>query len=248
MRLWEPILDKLKDSGMEILYFTSHTVFPFELSAFDYGKRPFYIEDLLTEAELQEEEKIYRQIIKSLHTCHDSNPVFKALSPLDISKTIRDVIREAILLPKFLRKHDIDMVFALHELNRWGKLLAYITFKLGIPFVTLQEGAYYSESLVFSFHSEYSTANFIWGKQTLEHLLKYGNAPEKNVMVGDTHLDKALPEYRGKSRKFKKKVCKNLGFDHKKPFFIAPISSVTQTNLKPLVHALQSLVNYAKDK
>ena len=57
------------------------------------------------------------------------------------------------------------------------------------------------------------------------------------------HFDKELGLYSQDIDDFE-----NNGFDNKKPFFIAPISSVTQTNLKPLVHALQSLVNYAKDK
>jgi len=95
MRLWEPILDKLKRKGMEIFYITSHTIFPFELSAFDYGIKPYYVEDLLTKEDLEKEENIYHQLIEEIYKCHISTPAFKALSPFDISKTIRDIIRDA---------------------------------------------------------------------------------------------------------------------------------------------------------
>jgi len=242
MRLWEPILDELKKKGMEILYVTSHTNFPFEVSAFNYGIKPYYLEDLLEPEDLELEEKIYRELSAEIFEIHKTSPAFKALSPIDVSKTIRDIIRESILFPRFLKKYEIDIVFALHELNRWGKMLAYITFRMGIPFVTLQEGAYYSEGVTFSYHSEYSTANFIWGKQTLEHLLKYGNAPEKNVIVGDTHLDRALPKYKGKSRKFKKKVCKDLGFDPKKPLILLIHGSGIEKEL--ILGAVLKLISY----
>jgi hypothetical protein len=245
MRLWEPILDKLKKRGMEILYITSHTNFPFEISAFSYGIKPYYIEDLLEPEDLELEEKIYRELSTEIFEIHKMSPAFKALSPLDISKTIRDIVRESILFPKFLKKYKVDIVFALHELNRWGKLLAYITFKMGIPFVTLQEGAYYAEGVTFSYHSEYSTANFIWGEQTLEHLLKFGNAPEKNVIVGDTHLDKALPKYRGKSKKFKRKVCKDFGFDPKKPLILLIHGSGIEKEL--ILGAVLKLIHYDKN-
>lgn len=220
MRLWEPVFEKLRERGLEVIYFTSHTKYPFEISAFSFGKKPFFLEELLTLEDLEREEEIYSYISNVMAYYHKFSKPFRALAPINLSSMIRNVIRESILMEKFLKTRKVDVVFALHELNRWGKLLAYITFKLGIPFVTLQEGAYYSRSFSLRFHSEYSSANLIWGRQTLELLLELGNAPEKNVIVGDTHLDRAIPYFFGKERKFKREVCKELKLDIKRPLIL----------------------------
>ena len=194
MRLWRPVLEKLKKEGMDIIYITSHVYFPFEISALDNEIVPLYVEDIIKEEDLGLEEKIYEYVSLKLADIHSNQKVFNLFSPTVISKTLRFISREVILFKKFIDENKIDIIFALHELNRWSKLLAFLSFKKGIPFVTLQEGAYYIEHFSLSFHTEYSTANLVWGQQTVDLLRKLGNAPEKNIIVGDTHLDKALPK------------------------------------------------------
>ena len=217
MRLWEPVFDRLKKEGMEILYVTTNVFFPFEISALKYKINPLYIEDLLDEKDLEYEKMEYRRLAHLLSERHKKYKVFNLFSPNSITKTLRLIVRETIAFQKLLKKEKIDIVFALHELNRWGKLLAYLSFIEGIPFVTLQEGAYYIENFSLSFHTEYSTVNLVWGQQTVDLLKKLGNAPEKTLIVGDTHLDVALKKYWGKERFYKERVCRDFSFDPSKP-------------------------------
>lgn len=217
MRLWNPVLEKLKQEGMEILYITTHAYFPFEVSALDYGIKPMYIEDLLTEKDKIEEEKIYKQVSKELADIQKNTKYLNWFSPNLTTKTLRHIVRETILFKKFLEKEKIDAIFALHELNRWSKYMAYLSFKKGIPFITLQEGAYYIKSFGLGFHTEYSSVNLVWGQQTIDILRETGNAPEKNLIVGDTHLDSVIKQYFGKEKYFKNKVCKDLDLDPSKP-------------------------------
>lgn len=220
MRLWLPVLRRLEKEGMEIVYLTAHAYLPFEASALPYGIQPVYIEDFMDEKELELEERIYVALSAQISEIQKKERVFNLFSPASITETLRHIIRETILFEKFLREKKIDIIFALHELNRWSKILAFLSFKLGIPFVTLQEGAYYTESFSLSFHTEYSTANLVWGEQTVDLLRKLGNAPEKSIIVGDTHLDTALPKYKGRKEFYKEKVCKDLELEKDKPLVL----------------------------
>jgi len=220
MRLWLPVLRRLEKEEMEIIYLTAHAYLPFEASALPYGIQPIYIEDLMSEKDLELEEEIYATLSARVSEIQKKEKAFNLFSPASITETLRHIIRETILFDKFLKENKIDVIFALHELNRWSKILAYFSFRYGIPFVTLQEGAYYIESFPLSFHTEYSTANLVWGKQTVDLLKKLGNAPEKNIIVGDTHLDTALLKYKGKEDFYRAKVCKDLGLDKDKPLVL----------------------------
>ena len=246
MRLWKPVLERLKKEGMEILYVTTHTFFPFEMSALKYGISPLYIEDLLDEKDIEYEEEEYKRLSRILSERHRNYKVFNLFSPNSITKTLRHIIREVIAFEKLLEREKIDVIFALHELNRWSKLLAYLSFRKGIPFITLQEGAYYIKHFSLSFHTEYSTANLVWGQQTVDLLRKLGNAPEKNIIVGDTHLDWAIPKYKGKEKFYKKKVCKDFSLDSSKPL-IYLIQGSGKEFLEYPLGAVLALMNISED-
>jgi len=221
MRLWKPIFERLVKIGMEIVYVTSTVYFPFELTALNEGVVPIYLEDLANEEDLKKADDYYSFLVRKLSRIHIDNKVFNLLSPETVSQTLKHVLREFILFEKLLKREQPDIIFALHEVNRWGKILGYLSFKMGIPFVTLQEGAYYGYGFSLSYHTEYSLTNFVWGQQTVEILKKVGNAPEKAWIVGDTHLDHAIPSYLKRSNYHRKKVYEELNLDRNKPLVMA---------------------------
>ncbi|HKN18605.1 MAG TPA: hypothetical protein VJW95_02315, partial [Dissulfurispiraceae bacterium] len=68
-------------------------------------------------------------------------------------------------------------------------------YKNKIPLVTFQEGDYYTAQIGNSMHTEYSTANLLWGQVTKERLARYNCSVDKMFPVGNTHIDGAIKEY-----------------------------------------------------
>jgi GT2 family glycosyltransferase len=79
-------------------------------------------------------------------------------------------------------------LFALHELNPWGKILGYLSHVQRIPYFTLQEGLYYADLHYYRFHTDYSTACVVWGNECREILLKAGCSDDKIYPLGNTHI------------------------------------------------------------
>jgi GT2 family glycosyltransferase len=81
-----------------------------------------------------------------------------------------------------------DLLFALHELNPWGKLLGYLSHVHRIPYFTLQEGLYYADIHYYRFHTDFSTACLVWGEDCRQILLRAGCSDDKIYPVGNTHI------------------------------------------------------------
>jgi len=219
MRLWKPIFDRLVSEGLKIKVFTTHTPYPFEYSVVPYNIEPIFIEEYLDSEIVERVEEEYIRLSRELSQLHVSKKFMFWIHQWHTAGELREVIKEYYLFKKILKMEKIDIIFALHEINRWGKMLAYLSFRMGIPFVTLQEGAYYPLPYSYNlrFHSEFSLANFLWGKQTADDLKMLGNAPEKFVIVGDTHLDEVFDTAvnRKKQEKVRKKVKKDFNIPEK---------------------------------
>ncbi len=85
-----------------------------------------------------------------------------------------------------------DLCFALHELNRWGKMLSFWAKKLNIPMVTLQEGLYCGLDFGYTGHVQNSTLNLVWGEKIKKKLTDFEAPKEKIIPVGNTHLSKEI--------------------------------------------------------
>lgn len=77
----------------------------------------------------------------------------------------------------------------LHEINRWGKILAFWSQERNIPAFSVQEGMYYGDKRIYTGHNEYSTS-LVWGEKTKEKLVDAGNDPRKIEVLGHAHLKK----------------------------------------------------------
>jgi len=93
------------------------------------------------------------------------------------------------------RVENPDMFVALHEVNPWGKEMGHVAAKYGIPYVTLQEGDYYIDSVASCFHTEYSTVALLWGETTVQYLDRFRCSPDKMVIVGNMYLDGIINKY-----------------------------------------------------
>ena len=125
------------------------------------------------------------------------------------SNLVTAAIEEYYCFDEFMRLERPDMILALHERNRWGKLMGHFTHKYKAAYLTLQEGEYYEDRLSFSGHSEYTTALMLWGEDTAERLARHGAARNKMVFIGNTHLAQVGADHF--SAEAKRKTREELG-------------------------------------
>jgi len=107
----------------------------------------------------------------------------------------KGIIEEYFCIEKFMEVERPDLFLVHHECGRWGKIIGHLCYKNKIPLVTFQEGDYYTTQTGNALHTEYSTANLLWGNVTKERLARYKCSVDKMFPLGNTHIDGAIKEY-----------------------------------------------------
>ena len=193
-RYMMPVVEALKEKGHERLYFTTASDFPFEAHAYKKGLPCPLLQKYTNE-------QIKQDIEKDIHAFFDiwSNKVWtlNALQQWPLSSAtnlISSAIKEYHHIQEFFRQEKPDLLIALQERNRWGKLFGHLCRKFKIPYLTFQEGDYYEDRLSFSAHTEYSSSMLCWGQHTKDRLIKLGCDPNKMKLTGNTHLQNVLKQ------------------------------------------------------
>ena len=185
--LW-PIMEEARKAGATVQFFTTLSDYPYERDIVKRG-----IECRLLQSYIRAEHR--EKIVKT------SEKFFTEWTPrlfewdgmrhwplVTQSMLMMAAIEEYYCFDEFIRAERPNMILALHERNRWGKLMGHFTHKYGAAYLTLQEGEYYEDRLSFSGHSEYTTALMLWGEDTADRLERHGSARNKMVYIGNTHL------------------------------------------------------------
>ena len=110
-------------------------------------------------------------------------------------KTIRGAVENYHGFDRMLEVEKPDLLFALHELNPWGKILGHLSHLHRIPYFTLQEGLYYADLHYYRFHTDFSTACLVWGDECREILMRAGCSDDKIYPLGNTHIWNAKEEF-----------------------------------------------------
>lgn len=215
-RFLQPVLDGLEKKGHEIIYFTTIADFPFEGELRKQGKPYKLLQQYLTPDRKAQVERVHKKFIKEWTT----EKVFAwpdmVYWPLALQSNLMRVgIEDYFGIEEMILQEKPDMLVALHERNRWGKIMGYLGCKNHVPFLTFQEGDYYEKRLSFSSHTEYSTAFLVWGQRTMDMLSSLGAAKEKMYLIGNTHLD--VVRKKGFSADKKEAIRKELGVTGDKP-------------------------------
>jgi len=185
--LW-PITESLEENGAKLLFFTATSDFPFEGDLIKKGKQCKIIQEYVTQNIAEKIGRGTRDFFELwFKRCFQWDglrhwPLVQQASLLTVG------FEEYFCLEELIKTEKPDMFLALHERNRWGKIIGHLSSKHGIPYVTLQEGDYYEDRLSFSGHTEYSTALLLWGNGIKERLARMKSTPEKFVLNGNTHL------------------------------------------------------------
>lgn len=202
-RFMLPVAQEIRKRGGQVVFFLSLGDYPFELDLLKKGQQYRFLTDYLDE---KTEKNIEQTLAGFLDEWQKNCFRWDGLRqwPLyEQNRHIEAVILEYFCVQRFIEEEQPDLFLALHERNRWGKIIGHQAAAHGIPYVTFQEGDYHESRLSFSAHTEYSTVDILWGAATRETLMQHHASEDKMVLVGNTHLDEAIPLNRDNALKRK---------------------------------------------
>jgi GT2 family glycosyltransferase len=187
-RFLVPIMDALQAQGARVVYFTAAAEGAFEITLNQANLRYSHVLDYTDEKTrsrafdgFKELRAIWQEKILDHHT-------FQSVPVVIQDKVIRSAVENFHAIDRMLEVEKPDLLFALHELNPWGKILGYLSHVHCIPYFTLQEGLYYADIHYYRFHTDFSTACLVWGEDCRRILLNAGCGNDKIYPVGNTHL------------------------------------------------------------
>lgn len=191
-RFITPVMEELESKGADIKYIVGQAERSQEITAIDLGLNYAHVFDYVTDNDKQEILQNY-QLLKKTFTNSLKNNFFLGILPVTVTdKTLFSTAAEYIGFKNLLRQEKPDLCFALHELNRWGKMLAFWSKKENIPFISLQEGLTYNLDFGYSGHAQYSSLNLVWGDRVKKKIVSFEAPESKIIPVGNTHLAKEI--------------------------------------------------------
>ena len=194
-RFLVPIMEALAEQGMEVVYFTAAAEGAFEITLND-AKLPYrHVLDYADEETAKRVAQAMSELRPVLQKKILSNPVMQSVPIVIQDKTILGAVENYHGLDRMLEIEKPDLLFALHELNPWGKILGHLSHLHRIPYFTLQEGLYYADIHYYRFHTDYSTACIVWGDECREILMRAGCSDDKIYPLGNTHIWSAKKEF-----------------------------------------------------
>lgn len=186
-----PVMEALQEQGMMVQYCTVAAEAAFELTLKEANLSYIHAQDYLTVPVVNRVHQATEQLLPQWQAAFINSPTLQGV-PLPIQdKVIISAIENVYCFDAMLAEQRPDIIFALHELNPWGKTLGYLSHKYKVPYVTFQEGLFYTSVPYNRFHTDYSTACVVWGEATRNLLVAAGCSNDKIVMLGNMDLEKA---------------------------------------------------------
>lgn len=187
-RILLPVMDELRHRGMNVKFFTVSAEASFEITLNDAGLPYAHALDYATD-------EVNAQVAQTWQTLRPvwqekllTNPLIQGVPVIIQDKILRSALENMFCFRRMLEVERPDVLFALHELNSWGKILGYLSHEYEIPYITFQEGMCYGRTPLYRFHTDYTTACVVWGEADRQVLLSAGCSPEKTVALGNIDL------------------------------------------------------------
>ena len=190
-----PITEPAKRYGADTLFFLTMSDYPFERDLFKKKIVYKYLNGYTNDEVREKIESAFNAFLDQWAKKLFQWDGFRQWTLLEQERMMGSCFEEYFCLEEFIKREKPDVFLALHERNRWGKIIGHLSNKYGIPYITMQEGDYHEDRLSFSAHNEYSTVNLLWGEATKKMLVKHKCPADKIVLVGNTHLDNAKKIY-----------------------------------------------------
>ena len=191
-RFITPVMEALSKQGAKIFYIVGQAERSQEITAIKLGLKYAHIYDFVTAKDTEDIQNNY-QLLRDAFSNNLKNNFLFGTSPVTvIDKTIYSTAIEYIGFRNLMKKEKPDICFALHELNRWGKMFSFWSKKLNIPVITFQEGLYYGLNFGYTGHVQNSTLNLVWGERIKNKLADFEAPADRIIPVGNTHLSNEL--------------------------------------------------------
>ncbi len=206
-RFITPVMETLESRGATVKYIVAQAERSQEITAINLGLKYSHIFDYISAKDHGEILENYQLHLKTFSNSL-KNDFFLGTLPVTVTdKTLFATVTEYIGFKNLLKKEKPDLCFALHELNRWGKMLAFWAKKENIPFISLQEGLTYDLDFGYSGHAQYATLNLVWGERVKQKMVSFEAPESKIIPVGNTHLAKEIThQKKNKIRETKRKA------------------------------------------
>ncbi|HHM04483.1 MAG TPA: hypothetical protein ENJ19_01910 [Gammaproteobacteria bacterium] len=206
--MW-PVMEQVRQAGAEILFFTTSSDYPFERDVLQRGLPCRLLQEYADAATRDKIAVTQREFFEQWQQRIFDWDGMKHWPLVLQSSLISQALEEYHCLQAFMEAEQPDLVLALHERNRWGKLLGHMCRQFGAAYLTFQEGDYYEDRLSFTGHTEYTTALLLWGRNTRECLLRHGASRNKIALIGNTHLANVEAQYFTEAQR--RATCEELG-------------------------------------
>jgi hypothetical protein len=239
-RFLVPIMDALRSHGLEIVYFTAAAEGAFEITL-NQANLPYrHLLDYCDSKTAKKIDAAYHYLRPIYQEKILSSEIFQAVPVVIQDKTIRPAVENFYCLMRMFEVEDPALVFALHELNPWGKMIGYLSHVYRVPYFTLQEGLYYADVHYYRFHTDFSTACFVWGEDCRQILRRAGCGDDKIYPVGNTHIWQAKTEAASAAAIKETRAHLNVGAEKKLVLFLMSHSHYQPFDMRVFFKWMQS--------
>ena len=187
-RILLPVMQELQRRGMEVVFFTASAEAAFEITLNDAGLPYRHALDYLTPELAAQAASSFQSLRPVWQEKILTHPLLQAVPIVIQDKVICAAVENVFSFRRMLEVEQPDLLFALHELNSWGKILGHLSHVYHIPYLTFQEGLCYARVPLYRFHTDYTTACIVWGEADRQVLLAAGCSPDKTVALGNMDL------------------------------------------------------------
>ena len=185
-QLLRPVEDELESRGWKIVRYTANTEAVFqaplnvELGTDGYLWLPDFDDPKKSEAVYERHWEWFREL-------YEQKTPISLLPPQILDRVMHFTCEEFISTRRMIDQVQPTACLALHEINRWGMMLAYWASVRRVPVWTMQEGMYYGHPWIYTGHTRYSRS-LVWGEAARQKLLEAGSGEERVHVVGHPDL------------------------------------------------------------
>ncbi len=184
-----PVMKKLEDLGAKTSYIVGQAERSQEITAIETGLDYVHVYEYVQPSEQDEITSLYHILRDGFAKGMKKDIAIGACAmPTVLDKNLYNTAKEYIGFRNYIRTEKPDILFALHEVNRWGKMLGFWAKKENIPFFTLHEGLGNDRNYCFIGHVQYSCFNLVWGERMRNKLVDFEAPKDRIIPVGNTHL------------------------------------------------------------
>lgn len=229
-----PIMERLKQLGADVHYIVGQAERSQEITAIECGLNYKHVFEYLSEKDSDEIQKNYLREREAFSKALVEDYAMGTQLVTVLDKTLYSTAQEYTAFKNLLDVEKPDICFALHEVNRWGKMFAFWSKKLNIPFITLQEGLGYDPNFGYIGQVQYTTLDLVWGERIKKKLSDFEAPVERIIPVGNTHLSKEIE--RQKKDQSREKIRKKHDLNgYFVPLLLFSASPVPKDILMPLL-------------